>query len=302
MTNRSRLAAKVTVVATAASADHRPGQRRAHRHGRASPSRLQGHAHAGRGAGREDGRLQCPRHERWAAGLDDVGGALHAGRHGGQTPGGQGGAEKEDDDDGEGAGAEDGQVDLHALVQLGPPGRPDREQRRQRDRDRDRRARRAAPATIAVRPSASPTNCVHVRPQGAQDRNLGCVLAELAGERLTEDEEPGQTGEGGEHQESDGLGADRPPDPPVAVPVVGEEDVAADLLGPLARQALGGSSERGHVGAVPQPDGGAVEVQRVALGVLPVGRRSHEDLLLGVELGRGHHLPGRDGPPRRRSP
>ena len=64
----------------------------------------------------------------------------------------------------------------------------------------------AAPATIAVRPSASPTSCARVSPRA---RRTGTSVASSLSWRESacpSTRRPGQSREGGEHQEGDGLG------------------------------------------------------------------------------------------------
>ena len=231
MTNRSRLAAKVTVVATAARPTTAPAS--VVRTGTALRPRPGSRAMrtpvAALGERAADCSARATNEGRRASAISAVP-CTPAGTEA-RRRAGKAARRRKTTTTANRAGAEDGQVDLHALVHLCPPGGTNRKQRRQHDRHHHRQ-RGAGTGDERRAAERQPHQLPARQPEGAQDGNLGRVLAELAGERLTEDQEPGQAGEGGEHHEGHGLGADRPLDAPVAIAVVGEQDVAADLLGP----------------------------------------------------------------------
>ena len=151
--------------------------------------------------------------------------------------------------DGHQPDAEDDQVDLHALVRLGQPCRPDRHQRRRGHRDpyRGAAAGRGHHARTGHR---QPEQLPPVGPQGAQDGIIRSAGDQLAAEQLADDNQDGQADQSCEQGQRVRLRLDRLLDLRLLISQVEHLDTLGG--GVVACQPARLASELTHIGSGPQ--------------------------------------------------
>ena len=264
----------------------RPGQRAAHRHGRAPVTGLHRHPHP------EAARHRTGQPEGWgqpggtaqrlrlghAEGAPGVGGGAHRpGRHQHERRYG-------DDDQ---PGAEDGQVDVDARAGLRGPGRADRHQRG----GGDGHAHRDDGAGCGHQQHPGQRQHGQLDPAHAerpQNREFRRVQHQLAVQQLRDHGQGDETGQRGEDGQGDRLRADLPLGRGVGGGQMDDLDAADPVPG---GQRSGLAGEGGRVSPGPEHDVAAAAGRVERLGQPAAGERRAQQHARRAQLpGGGHDL------------